>query len=91
MLVGDPHPVSASGADLVAAAFVFVVRGDVADRFVEPHTVVDGPDPLQFGGQDGRVGDGHQVRELVFEVAVSIRGAVERSCWAGAGGSVRDP
>ena len=34
LLVSDLEAVDSCGADRVAAAFVFVVRGDVADGFV---------------------------------------------------------
>jgi len=53
----------------VAAAFVFVVRGDVADGFVEAHRVVVVAEPLEFGGEDGRVGDGQEVGMFPFQVS----------------------
>ena len=57
LFVGDAHALGASGADGVAAAFVFVVGGDVADRFVEPDVVVDDPDPFEFSGEHRGIGD----------------------------------
>ena len=46
--VGGLEAVSAGLADLVAAAFVFVVGGDVADGFVEADLVVVAAHPVQF-------------------------------------------
>ena len=40
LLAGSVEPVSARLADGVAAAFVFVVRGDVADRCMQADAVV---------------------------------------------------
>ena len=57
-LVGGGESVAAGLADRVAASFVFVVGGDVADALVEPHRVVVAADPVELGGEDGRVGDG---------------------------------
>ena len=49
LLVSDPHPVGASSPDGVAAAGVFVVWGDVADRFVQPDAVVVAADAFELG------------------------------------------
>jgi len=57
-------------ADGRPAAFVLVVRGDVADAGVEPDAVVVRPGDLQFGAQGCRVPDREQVRVLGLEVSV---------------------
>ncbi len=64
------HAVAAGLADCLAAAFVFVVRGDVADSLVEPDRVVLDPDGVELGAQDGRVFDREQVRPLALDGAV---------------------
>ena len=69
LLVGRSHAVGAGCADGVAAAVVFVVGGDVADRFVQPDAVVVDPDAFEFGGEGGGVGDRRQVWVLAFDVA----------------------
>ena len=69
LFVGVSHAVGAGCADGVAAAVVFVVGGDVADRFVQPDAVVVDPDAFEFGGEHGRVGDRRQVWVLAFDVA----------------------
>ena len=68
-VVGGGESVAAGLADGVAAALVFVVGGDVADRLVERDRVVVGPDPLEFGGEHLGIDDGEQVRVLGFDVA----------------------
>ena len=40
LVVGSPEALDACLADGVAAAFVFVVGGDVADALVQPDSVV---------------------------------------------------
>ena len=47
LLVGDAPAVGASGADLVAAAFVFVLRGDVADAFMKTARRCRCPGPVR--------------------------------------------
>ncbi len=68
-MVGGGEAVAAGLADRFAAAFVFVVGGDVADAFVEPDRVVVGSGPFELGGEDGGVGDVEQVGPLGFDVA----------------------
>ena len=68
-LVGGVEAVAARLADLVAAAFVFVVRGDVTDGFVEAGRVVVGAYAFELGAEHGWVGDGEQVRVLGFDMA----------------------
>src|SRR5215210_5090850 len=56
--------------DGLAAAFVFVVGGDVADAGVQPDRVVVAAGDAQLGPQGRRVADREQVRVLAFEVPV---------------------
>ncbi len=67
--VGGGESVASGLADLVAASVVFVVGGDVADRFVESHRVVVGADTFDLRGEPGGVGDAQQVWVLCFGVA----------------------
>ena len=72
VLSGLGHAVSAGLADRFAAAFVLVVRGDIADALVEPDRVVVDSCGVELGAEDLRVGDREQVRPLGFD------GSVER-------------
>ena len=51
LLVGLLESVLACLADLVALSGVFVVGGDVADAFVEPHRVVVAADAFEFSAE----------------------------------------
>ena len=55
-------------ADVLAATFVFVVGGDVADAGVQADAVPVRLQPAELGAQHGRFGDGQQVRPLGLEV-----------------------
>jgi hypothetical protein len=63
-MVGDPPQPGllesgfAGLADLLAAAVVLVVGGDVADAGVQPDAVVVLADPGELGSQGGRVANG---------------------------------
>ena len=47
---------------------MFVVWGDVADRFVQPDRVVVDADAVEFGFEQGRIGDVEQVGPFVLDV-----------------------
>ena len=68
-LVGGGESVASGLSDGVAAACVFVVGGDVADRLVEADRVVVVSDAFEFGGEDGGVVDGFEVGVLAFDVS----------------------
>ena len=57
LLPGFRQAVAAGLADRLAAAFVFVVRGDVADALVEPDRVVFGLEGVELQTQDRGVVD----------------------------------
>ena len=59
-------------ADALAAAFVFVERGGVADAGVQPNAVPVHLQPVELGAQHRRFGDGQQVRPLGFEVTENV-------------------
>ncbi|HEX5365405.1 MAG TPA: hypothetical protein VFW63_01920 [Acidimicrobiales bacterium] len=63
-LIGGGEAVAAGLADAFAAAFVFVVGGDIADALVQPNRVVRGPHAFELGGEDLGVVDVEQVRVL---------------------------
>ncbi len=82
-------------ADLRAAAFVLVLRSDIADTGVQPDGVVPDANDSELGTQDGRVGDRVQVGQSVlmwlnrlsiqaWSVGVRGRRSAERSrTWPG--------
>ena len=63
------HANAAGRADLVAAAAVFVVGGDIADGLVEAHCVVVGADAFQFVLEHAWIGNGHEVGVFAFDVS----------------------
>jgi hypothetical protein len=68
------EPGLAGFADGLSSSLVFVVRGDVADAFVEPDAVVVRPHYVgELGAQGGRVADRQQVRVLGLQVPVEAR------------------
>ncbi len=67
--VGSMESVAACLADLVAFAGVFVVGGDVADAFVEPHRVVVAADAFELSGEVCGVVERFEVGVLAFDVA----------------------
>ncbi len=69
MRVGLLESVLAGLADLVAFAGVFVVGGDIADAFVEPHTVVVVADAFEFCGEVGGIVERFEVGVFAFDVA----------------------
>ena len=81
--VGLLESVLACLADLVALSGVFVVGGDIADTFVEPHRVVVEPDAFEFTVEIDGIVERFEVGVLAFDVAeqrldpglVSWRGA----------------
>ncbi len=83
--VGGGESIAAGLADLVAASVVFVVGGDVADRFVESHRVVVGADTFELGG----VGDVQQVRVPLWCGPIVTRSTLDRSAWRVARSVVR--
>ena len=58
LFVGGVQSGGSSSADGVAAAFVFVVGGDVADRFVESDARGRHPDPVLVGASVGELAMG---------------------------------
>ena len=66
---GAHEPDAAGAADLRAAAFVLVIRGDVADAGMQPDGVVLDAHELKLGAQDGRVGDRVEVWPVGLDVA----------------------
>ena len=68
-MAGTFEPVTTPGPDRVSAAVVFVIRGDVANRCVQPHGVVLLADVVELGGQLARVEDLLQVGPLALDVA----------------------
>ena len=69
LLIGLSESVLACLADLVALPGVFVVAGDIADVFVEPHRVVVEPDAFEFTGEIGGIVERFEVGVLAFDVA----------------------
>lgn len=69
LVVGSLDTLGACLADGFAAAFVFVVGGDVADALVEPDAVVVVADAGEFGVEHGGVGDRFEVWPLVLDVS----------------------
>ena len=65
---GLVQAVSACLPHRVAAAFVFVVRGDVADRCVQPDAVVLLADVLELGLEIARIDDLLQVGPLALHM-----------------------
>ena len=66
---GIDESLFAGRADRRAAAFVFVVGGDVTDSLVEPDRVVMLADDREFDTEHGRVFDEEQVGPLAFDVS----------------------
>jgi hypothetical protein len=66
--VGGPFEAVAAGlTDGRAAAGVFVLGGDVPDPGVQPAGVVLGPDHIEFGAENGGVGDRQQEGPFVLD------------------------
>ena len=69
-LAAGTHEADAAGAtDRRAAAFVLVIRGDVADPGMQAHRVVLDANELKLGPEDGRVGDRVEVWPVGLDVA----------------------
>ena len=66
LLAGSSQALPAGLADGFASMVVFVVGGNVADRFVEAHGVVFVADAGQLGVEELWVGDRAEVGPLVF-------------------------
>ena len=87
--VGAGEAVAAGLADGVAAAGVFVVGGDVADGFVQPHGVVAAVDAFGLAAQVAGVLECFEAGVLGLDVPEEgldrgLVGGVEglRNCWA---------
>ncbi len=66
---GGRKPTDTSVADSGSSPFVFVVRCDIPDRFVQSDPVVLAAHAFELDGEDGGVGDGVQVRPFALHVA----------------------
>ena len=66
--VGLLESVLACLADLVALPGVFVVGGEIADAFVEPHRVVVEPDAFEFTAETGGIVERFEVGVFAFDV-----------------------
>ncbi len=84
-LAAGTHEADAAGAtDRRAAAFVLVIRGDVADAGVQADGVVLDAHHGELGAQDGGVIDGVEVWPVGLDVAEEALdpGLVGRGCRA---------
>lgn len=68
LLAGLPEALDACLSDGVAAAFVFVVWGDVADALMQADAVVVVADPGEFDFEHGGIGDRLEVWPFVLDV-----------------------